>query len=550
MALRRRARQRQQSLWIASDDLEAAPRNRFYEALDRLLAEGDFDRVSEDVCAPYYQSEHTPGRPSIPPGVYFRMLLVGYFEGIESERGICWRCADSLSLRAFLGLSLSERVPDHSSLSRIRSRLPVSVFTTVFELVLDIVAKHGLLSGRVMGIDSTFMRADASMKAIVRRDSGEGYREFITRLASEDAGRAVSAEEARAFDRTRVKRTSNREWVSSTDADARIARLKDGRTRLAYKTEHVLDLETQALLSARILPADAGDSETLVSGVAAANAQLARIQANANPDAITAASPAGSEIVADAAAGSERDPVAAPDTTSTLASPATPEADEDDPPPDAPGGGTTPRAPAGASSTLENDADAPALESAVNDQRVVADKGYHKARCIRELKEAGYRTVIPERAQRGKRRWRDKGGRATALAVYQNAWRTQRALGKRWLRKRGEVVERSFAHTLDTGGSRRTRLRGLANVQKRYSITAAAANLGLVLRTLLGYGTPRGLHDRVRCDEAAFDRPTNPNHHPTRPYRPLAILHALHQRLLSLAPAWPQQHHGLLTTTC
>lgn len=568
MALRRRARQRQQSLWIASDDLEAAPRNRFYEALNRLLAEGDFDRVSEDACAPYYQSEHTPGRPSIPPSVYFRMLFVGYFEGIESERGICWRCADSLSLRAFLGLSLRERVPDHSSLSRIRSRLPVSVFATVFELVLDIVAKHGLLSGRVMGIDSTFMRADASMKAIVRRDTGEGYREFITRLAAEDAGRAVSAEEARAFDRTRPKRTSNREWVSGTDADARIARLKDGRTRLAYKTEHVLDLETQALLSARILPADAGDGETLVGGVAAANAQLARIRANANVDAITAASPAGSEIVADAAAGresitggapvadaidaasSERDPVAAPDTTSTLASPEAPAADEDDPPPDAPGGGTTPRAPAGDPSTLENEGDAPALESAVNDQRVVADKGYHKARCIRDLKEAGYRTVIPERAHRGTRRWRDKGGRATAVAVYQNAWRTQRALGKRWLRKRGEVVERSFAHTLDTGASRRTRLRGLENVQKRYSITAAAANLGLVLRTLLGYGTPRGLYDRVRCDDAAFNRPTNPAHRPTRAIRPLAILHALHHRLLSLAPAWPQQHHGLLTTTC
>ena len=352
------------------------------------------------------------------------------------------------------------------------------------------------------------------------------------------------------------KRTSNREWVSGTDADARIARLKDGRTRLAYKTEHVLDLETQALLSARILPADAGDGETLVGGVAAANAQLARIQANASPDA----SLAGSEPGADAAAGNERatasnadselDPEAAPDTTNTPASPAASDADEDDPPPDAPGGGTTPRAPARASSTLEEEADAPALESAVNDVRVVADKGYHKARCIRELKEAGYRTVIPERAQRGKRTWRDKGGRATAVAVYQNAWRTQRALGKRWLRKRTEVVERSFAHTLDTGGSRRTRLRGLENVQKRYSITAAAANLGLVLRTLLGYGTPRGLHERLRDDQTALNRPANPNHHPTTAYRPLAILHALHHRLLSLAPAWPQQHHGLLTTAC
>jgi len=191
------------------------------------------------------------------------MLLIGYFEGIESERGICWRCSDSLSLRAFLGLSLTDRVPDHSSLSRIRHRLPESVFATVFDLVLGIVAKHGLLKGQVAGIDSSVLRADASMKAIVRRDGGEDYQAFITRLASEDAGREVSLEEARAFDRKRQKRTSNQEWVSSTDADARITRLKDGRTRLAYKVEHVLDLQTEVLLSARILPGDAGDTRTL-----------------------------------------------------------------------------------------------------------------------------------------------------------------------------------------------------------------------------------------------------------------------------------------------
>ncbi len=556
MALRRRKRHCEQGLWIATNELESAPRSRFYDALNRLLAEGDFDRVVEDACAPHYQPEHTPGRPSIPPGVFFRMLLVGYFEGIESERGICWRCSDSLSLRSFLGLSLTDRTPDHSSLSRIRWRLPASVFAGVFDLVLKIVADNGLLSGRVVGIDSTYLRADASMKAIVRRDTEEGYFEYVERLAAHDAGREVNAEEVRAFDRKRKKRTSNREWRSATDPDARITRIKDGRTRLAYKAEHVVDLETGALLGARIVPADAADTLTLVASVADANERLARskgialdgvaVEREAEPASLTAveASRAVVTIVAededasvdaadavaasvisevvDEAIGSNCDAVADAAARETV---------------------TSESAPSEAQHAERDPAcGAPALQRAVTSLRIVADKGYHKSISIRELKEAGFRTVIPERAIRGKRSWADKGGRLTALAVYQNKWRTQRAAGKRWLRKRGELVERSFATTCDTGAARRTRLRGLANVQKRYSITTAAANLGIVMRARLGHGTPRGLHDRDRGDPSPRSATVGPTNRPTGRLQPLTIRRRINARLTPRVPP-RQQHH-------
>jgi transposase len=526
--------------------LGSTPRNRFYEALNGILAEADFDRITEDASAPYYEPEDTPGRPSIPPGVYFRMLLIGYFEGIESERGICWRCSDSLSLRAFLGLSLTDRVPDHSSLSRIRKRLPVSVYSTVFDLVLGIVAERGLLQGRVAGIDTSVLRADASMKAIVRRDSGEDYEEFITRLASEDAGREVSVEEARGFDRKRSKRTSNAEWVSSTDGDARIARLKDGRTRLAYKVEHAVDLESGVLLSARILPGDVGDTQSLLAGVEAVNAQLTRLRGDSTPVGVEAAggegvedatgiegAVTGSEFVAGSDAGDDDESgggAGAAVVGSELVASALPLE---------PGLEAEPKlevalAPEGELVATSEGVDGGSLilTSAVGGLRIVADKGYHKASCIRALKEAGYRTIIPERTIKGRRRWAKQGGRATAVAVYQNKWRTGRAAGRAWLRKRAEVVERTFAHTLETGGGRRTRLRGLMNVQKRYSITAAAANLGVLLRTLLGRGTPRGLQNQSAGTGTAFTPPRDPRNHRSWSQRVLQTLRSLHQWLL------------------
>ena len=429
-------RQKHQSpLWIAHDELAPSPGHRFYETLSTLLREAAFDRQAEALCAPYYEAAHVPGRKSVAPGVYFRMHLVGFFEGIESERGLEWRFADSLSLRQFLGLPLTQRVPDHSTLSRTRQRLPLAVHQAVFTLILGIVEAKGLLKGRVVGVDSTYLRADASMKAIVRRDTKESYTEFVTRLAAEAGVTNPTAEDARRLDRKRTgKKTSNREWVSRTDSDARIAKLKDGRTRLAYKPEHVVDLETGAIVAAVVHAADVAAPASVEASLTAAetNLQTAR----------------GGDVAAPA-----------------------PTEEDDDPPPGAPR------------------------------RKLVADKGYHKATLLRRLKTQQYRTYIPERRQASRRRWTDKGGTPTAVAFHQNRARGTRPLGKRYQRWRSERVERTFAHVCETGGARRTRLRGRANVAKRYLLQAAGANLALVMRTLYGLGTPRGWADRA---QAAF----------------------------------------------
>lgn len=430
-------------MWIAHDEIQRGPGHRFYEKLNELLREAEFDRKAEELCAPYFNPDHTPGRRSIPPGVYFRMHLIGYFEGIESERGIEWRCADSMSLRQFLGLELTERVPDHSTLSRMRTRLPLEVHQRAFVLILGIVERKGLLRGRVSGVDSTFLRADASMKTIVRRDTNESYPEFIKRLAEESGMGNPTEEDARRFDRSRAgKKSSNKEWESATDSGARIAKLKDGRTRLAYKSEHVVDLETGALIGVSVHPADQSDTETIEETLEEAEENLRRVR-----------------------------------STDSLE-------DEDDGADDngSPGGAT--------------DAE----------RSVVADKGYNKATLLRQLKERGYRTYIPERRQGGKRRWADKGGRATAAAFYENRTRVKRKKGKALQRKRGELLERTFAHICETGGARRTRLRGRENVSKRYLLQASAANLGLVMRSLFGRGTPRGLAESLQAFTRAISR--------------------------------------------
>jgi hypothetical protein len=352
------------------------------------------------------------------------MLLVGYFEGIESERGIEWRCSDSLSLREFIGLLPSERVPDHSTLSKTRKRFGSEVFEGVFQLVLKVVEKKGLLRGRVLGIDSTYLRADASMKNIVRRETGEQYAEYLKRLAKEEGIEEPTAEDAQRLDRNREgKRTSNDEWQSSTDGDARIARLKDGRTRLAYKAEHVVDMETGAVIQAELHMADEHDTKTMK-----ANLDRARDQ------------------IEDA------------------------RKDDDDPPP------PSAVAPADAEPAK------PVIE-------VVADKGYHKIALLLELQRAGSRTYIPERKQ-AVHRW-GKEGHYNREAFIANRRRVRRSKGKAHLRLRGEYLERTFAHALDTGGMRRVRLRGRENARKRYLIQVAALNLGLILRAAFGAGTPK-----------------------------------------------------------
>ena len=273
MALGKR-RDEQQEMWVATTNLPKSEGHAFYGKLNRLLAEADFDRTIETICAPHYHNQL--GRPSIPPGIYFRMLLVGYFEGIGSQRGIAWRCADSLSLRAFLGVPLTEDTPDHSSLTRVRDRLPLEIHSAVFQLVLQLLRDKGLLKGKTVAVDSTNLEANAAMKSIVRRDTGEDWNDYLRRLLKEEQGiENATDEELRRFDRQRKnKRVSNEEWVSSTDSDSRIARMKDGRTHLAYKAEHVVDLETEAVLAASIRPADEADVDTMVDSVMEAQTNL------------------------------------------------------------------------------------------------------------------------------------------------------------------------------------------------------------------------------------------------------------------------------------
>lgn len=273
MALGKR-RDEQQEMWVTTTSLPKSDGHAFYRKLNRLLAEADFDCTIEKLCEPHYHTQL--GRPSIPPGVYFRMLLVGYFEGIGSQRGIAWRCGDSLSLREFLGVPLTEDTPDHSSLTRVRDRLPLEVHAAVFQLVLQMVAEKGLLKGKTVAVDSTNLEANAAMKSIVRRDTGEDWNDYLRRLLKEEQGiESPTDEELRRFDRQRKnKRVSNEEWMSSTDPESRIAKMKDGRTHLAYKAEHVVDLETEVVLAASIRPADEADVDTIVDSVAEADAQL------------------------------------------------------------------------------------------------------------------------------------------------------------------------------------------------------------------------------------------------------------------------------------
>jgi transposase len=273
MALGKRS-EGQQEMWVATTNLPKSEGHVFYRKLNRLLAEADFDRTVEKLCEAHYHSQL--GRPSIPPGVYFRMLLVGYFEGIGSQRGIAWRCGDSLSLREFLGVPLSEDTPDHSSLTRVRDRLPLEVHAAVFRLVLQLAAEKGLLKGKTVAVDSTNLEANAAMKSIVRRDTGEDWNDYLRRLLKEEQGiENPTDEELRRFDRQRKnKRVSNEEWMSSTDPESRIAKMKDGRTHLAYKAEHVVDLETEVVLAVSIRPADEGDAATIVDSVAEAQAHL------------------------------------------------------------------------------------------------------------------------------------------------------------------------------------------------------------------------------------------------------------------------------------
>jgi transposase len=255
-------RERQQDMWIATSDMVETPANAFYDRLNQILDEHKFDAKVERVCRKFYKKSPY-GRPSISPGVYFRSLLIGYFEGLDSERGIAWRTADSLSLRKFLGYALDEATPDHSTISRTRRLYWLETHKAVFRWVLKILAEEGLVSGRTVSIDATTLEANAALKSIVRRDNGQSYTDYLRELAQAAGIENPTKEQLARLDRKRKKKGSNQEWMSPSDPDARIAKMKDGRTHLAHKAEHAVDLTTGALLAVTLQPANEGDTTTI-----------------------------------------------------------------------------------------------------------------------------------------------------------------------------------------------------------------------------------------------------------------------------------------------
>ncbi len=264
-------RERQQEFWIAAKDVVESPRNAFYDRLNEVLEAHKFDRKVEAVCRKFYKKSPY-GRPSMAPGVYFRALLIGYFEGLDSERGIAWRLADSLSLRRFLGFELDEQTPDHSTISRTRRLYWLETHMAIFKWVIGILTKEGLIQGQTIAIDATTLEANAAMKSIVRRDNEQAYNDYLKGLAQAAGIEKPTREELARMDRKRKKKGSNEEWKSPVDSDARITKMKDGRTHLAHKAEHAVDLSSGALMAITLAPANEGDTTTVHKTLAEAEA--------------------------------------------------------------------------------------------------------------------------------------------------------------------------------------------------------------------------------------------------------------------------------------
>lgn len=415
MAMGRKSRGVQQErFWIACNEMPRTVAHPFYEQVNRLLENHGFDQFAESACAQFYAS--SMGRPSLAPGVYFRMLLIGYFEGIDSERGIAWRAADSLALRHFLGLSLEQMPADHSTISRTRRLIAVETHQEVFGWVLARLAEAGLLKGKTIGVDATTLEANAALRSIVRRDDGQGYHDFLVQLANESGIATPTREQLARLDRKRAKKGSNQDWVNPHDPDARITKMKDGRTHLAHKAEHAIDLETGAVVAVVVAPADEGDTTTIAKTVPEAGMNIAEA----------------------------------------------------------------------ASATADDENVSVALSGPVN---VVGDKGYHSNESLKMLRQCEVRSYISE-PERGPRRW--KQDPEAQPAVYGNRRRIQGEHGKKLLRRRGELVERSFAHAYETGGMRRLHLRGHDNILKRLLVHLCGFNLSLMIRKYNGKGTPRG----------------------------------------------------------
>jgi len=417
----RKQREKQEDIWIAHTELPSAPGHPFYQRLNELLEGEKFDEFVEGRCAKFYAAKY--GRPSLTPGIYFRSLLLGYFEGIDSERGIAWQLADSLGLRRFVGIGLDEDTPDHTTISRTRRLIDVETHREVFGWVLGVLADRGLVKGKRIAIDATTLEANAAMRSIVRRDTGESYEEFLRGLAKASGIETPTREDLARLDRKRKKRMSNKEWASPADGDARITKMKDGRTHLAHKAEHAVDLDTGAVVAVTLQGADQGDTTTLDETLCEAGMAVAE--------------QVGREV--------ELRPHEEPQV------------------------------------------------NVAGIEEMVADKGYHSGAVLERVKSYEVRSYIPEKKQKGQRNW--TGKQAEQQAVYANRRRVRGGYGKSLLRRRGELVERSFAHCYETGGMRRTHLRGHENILKRQLVHVGAFNLSLILRKVLGAGTPRQWKD-------------------------------------------------------
>lgn len=451
MAMGKR-RERQRELWVETAAV-TAPGNLFYERLSKIFDEYGFDEFAEEVCSSFYADKL--GRPSLPPGVYFRLLLLGHFEKIDSERGIAWRVADSISLRRFLGYEITDATPVHSTISRTRRLIDIETHEKVFDWVLQALGKSGLLRGKTLGVDATTLEANAALRSIVQRTTGESYQEYMARLAEASGIETPTRDEIARFDRRRKGRsTSNRDWEHPHDPDARITRMKDGRTHLAHKAEHAVDMDTGAIVAVTVQPADRGDTLSLGETLD----EVARVLEG----------------------------------------------------------------------VLSDDEAAAALSDELM-KELVADKGYHSNAVLSDSLKSDMRTYISE-PDRGRRNW--KGKDLEKEAVYSNRRRVKGERGMKLLRSRGEKLERPFAHCYSKGGMRRVHLRGHENIRKRLLIHVAGFNLGILLRDLLGAGTPRGFRGLVSLLEHRF------------------VLHWAVQRLSDLAVAFSQEQARRLRSQC
>lgn len=415
----------QKELFVTHQQMRG-PSHPFYKALNQVLAKRDFDRYVEGLCGKFYAKRM--GRPSLPPGVYFRCLMLGYFEGIDSERGIVWRAADSLSLRDFLGIPLGQATPDHSTLSKTRTRIDVETHREVFTWMLGVLVEHGLLTGKTVGIDGTTLEANAAMRSIVRRDDGRSYQQFLEDLARASGVATPTREDLARMDRKRKgKKTSNKDWYNPHDPDAQVTKMKDGRTHLGHKQEHAVDMKSGAIVAVTVTGGTVGDTTSV-------EATIEEAAKNLHAAAEKSSAKAGAKLANGIA-------------------------------------------------------------------EVVMDKGYHSNGTVGLMSAALIRSYIAE-PKRKRRQW--GGDLDTRDEVYANRRRIGGKRGRRLMRLRGELIERSFAHTLETGGMRRTHLRHHENILKRVLVHSAGFNLSLVMRALLGFGKPRRVQDGFAVVLARF----------------------------------------------